>query len=478
MSRCVHNICFLSLCLWAFSSNPTRAVEPWATYRGNPERTGNTDGIAGPAVPKILWALKSKDNYIAAPVPVGDKLLLSSLGGFNVGIFACVSTDPRLAPDQRTLWIKTTPFLRLPTVSSPGVFRGKIVFGDGMHQTDGASLYCLDLAKGLPMWRHPVPGNLVHLEGAPTIAGGKAYVGGGAAGVICVDVSAVTLEGKSFDLAGLEKTLELRWRELQAKYQEEKKKDPDFAIPPSEDQLPRANPKRLWQQGKDKWHVDAPVTVVDGKVLVCSSHLDAEGVGDRAVFCLDARSGAILWRRPLHLNPWGGASISGKRVIVTGSSIGYYPAALRGAKGLIAAFDLTTGAELWNKNVSGGVAGCAALADGAAVITATDGKVRAFNLTDGGSRWIYDAKVPFFAPVAIAKNTAYAADFNGILHAIDLASGSKKWSLDLGTAPETQAPGMVYGGPVVHGGRIYLATCNLEGPFARQPTVVVGIGEK
>ena len=39
-------------------------------------------------------------------------------------------------------------------------------------------------------------------------------------------------------------------------------------------------------------------------------------------------------------------------------------------------------------------------------------------------------------------------------------------------------PGMVYGGPVVHRGRLYLATCNLAGEFANKPTAVVCIGEK
>jgi outer membrane protein assembly factor BamB len=280
------------------------------------------------------------------------------------------------------------------------------------------------------------------------------------------------------DLAGVQKILDQRWKELQAKYEVDKKKDPDFAIPPSEDQLPRANPKRLWQQGQDKWHVDAPVTVAGDKVLVCSSFLDMEKLGDRALICLDAKSGDVVWRKSLKLNPWGGASVAGKQVIVTGSSIGYYPNALKGAKGMIAAFDLATGTEQWSKDITGGVVGCAALADGAAVVTATDGKVRAFNLADGGRRWIYDSKVPYFAPAAIAKNTVYAGDFKGAIHAIDLTAGSKQWVLDLGTAPETQSPGMVYGGPAVRGGRVYVATCNLEGPFARQPTVVVAIGEK
>ena len=74
--------------------------------------------------------------------------------------------------------------------------------------------------------------------------------------------------------------------------------------------------------------------------------------------------------------------------------------------------------------------------------------------------------------------TADPGDLKGVLHAVGLADGAKKWTLDLGTDPAVKAPGMFYGGPVVQGGRIYAATCNLEGPNARQPTVLVCIGEK
>jgi outer membrane protein assembly factor BamB len=364
----------------------------------------------------------------------------------------------------------------LPTVSSPALYRGKLVFGDGMHQTDGAILYCLEADKGLPIWQHPVPGNLVHLEGSPTIQDGKAYIGGGAAGVLCVDIEKVSLEGKPMDLAQVQKVLAVRWKELQDKYEIEKKKDPCFAIPPSEDKLPRANPTRLWQQGKDKWHVDAAVNVVGDKVLVCSAFLDKEQVGDRSIMCLSAAKGDTLWRKPLKLNPWGGASVSGDTVIVTGSSIGYDPGALKKAKGFVAAYSLKNGAELWNKEVTGGVVACAALADGAAVVTATDGKVRAFDLANGNRLWIYEAKMPLFAPPAIAKDTVYAGDLKGVIHAIDLKTGNERWKLDVGS--ETKSPGMFYAGPTVHGGRVYAVTCNLEGPFARDATVVICIGEK
>src|SRR5262249_55272245 len=113
-------LCFLwsSLCLCA-SVVPSPAAEPWATYRGNPERTGCTPGRPGPAAPRVLWALKSQENFIAAPVPLGDRVFVSGLGAFNVATFRALLTDPKAA--ERAAWTKTTPYLKLPTVSSPAV---------------------------------------------------------------------------------------------------------------------------------------------------------------------------------------------------------------------------------------------------------------------------------------------------------------------------------------------------------------------
>ena len=59
-----------------------------------------------------------------------------------------------------------------------------------------------------------------------------------------------------------------KWKELVTKFEEAKKKDPDFAVPPNEDQLLKPAPKLLWQKGQQKWHVDAPVCVAGDKVLV------------------------------------------------------------------------------------------------------------------------------------------------------------------------------------------------------------------
>jgi outer membrane protein assembly factor BamB len=462
------------ICLCSAAAAP--AGESWATYRGNPQRTGNTDGIAGPAGPKILWVYRARDHFIASPVPDGDRLFASGLGPFNVATFYCLAADAK-AP-KRVLWTKTTPSLKLPTVSSPAVTGGRLIFGDGMHQTDDAVLHCLGADRGAPLWQLPVLGKLVHLEGSPTVAGGRVYIGGGAAGVLCVDPDRVTLNGKEQSLTAVRKALDRKWKQLLARYEAEKKKDPDFAVPPREDDLPKPAPRRVWQRGRARWHVDAPVAVVGGRVLAASAYLDREKLGDRALYCLDARTGKEVWKTPLRLNPWGGPSVAGAVVVVGGSTIGYDPKALAGARGEVAALTLADGKVRWRKAVPGGIVSCVALADGAAVATATDGKVRAFELRGGLRRWVYDAGAPFFAPPAVAGGVVYAADLKGVVHAIGLKDGRGRWTLDLGSAAEVKAPGMVYAGPVVHGGRLYVATCNLEGPHAQQPTAVACIGPR
>ncbi len=250
-------------------------------------------------------------------------------------------------------------------------------------------------------------------------------------------------------------------------------------MPPTDDKLPRPTPLSLWQQGKDKWHVDAPVAVAGDFVLAASAYLDKEKLGDRALFALDVKTGAIKWQAPLTLNPWGGPTVSGDTVIVTGSSVGFYLNELKGAKGDVVALDLATGKPKWRKEVpGGGVVACAAVVGDQVVVTATDGKVRAFALADGERRWIYDARAPFFAAPAVSGGVVYLGDLKGVLHALDLQDGTVKWKLDLANDPTIKAPGMIYGGPVVQGGRVFVATCNLEGAAARQPTVVVCIGDK
>ncbi|MBY0229442.1 MAG: PQQ-binding-like beta-propeller repeat protein [Gemmataceae bacterium] len=445
---------------------PLLLAADWATYRADPQRSGG-DGKPGPvAAPKVLWAFKAKEHFVAAPVPAGGRVYASGLGFVNTPTFYCLDAKGAAA------WSKTAPLIELPTVSSPALVKGTLVFGEGMHQTNGASLYGMAAADGKLLWQLKIEGDLVHLEGSPTVADGLVYLGGGAAGVLCVDPSKLTLDGKAMSAAEIAKAIDAKRADLQKKYEEAKARKDPFAVPPTDRDLPRAAPAIAWQVGKGKWHVDAPLAVVGGKVLVASAYLDKEKIGSRAVYCLDAKTGKELWSADLAVNPWGGPSVQGGTVVVTGSSIGYDPAALAGAKGIVAAFSLADGKPKWRKALDGGVVSCAALAKDLAIVTCTDGKVRAYALDKGALRWTANTGAPFFAPPAVAGETAYVADLKGVVHALALKGGASRWK------HEIESPGMVYAGPSLHEGRLYVATCNIAGDHSGKPTVVVCLGEK
>jgi outer membrane protein assembly factor BamB len=236
----------------------------------------------------VLWVHEASEHFIASPVATEQALFVSALGTFNTAAFYSLSVDPAAA--QRVQWKKGPPALRQAMVCAPAIVGDKLIFGDGMHQTDGATLRCLSLS-GRPIWQLPVGGTLVHLEGAPTIANGRVYIGGGSAGILCVDMNVVTLDGNETDLATAQQAVEKKWGELQAAYEKDKQKDADFAIPPSDDSLPKPAPKLVWQVGQDKMHVDSALAVVGDNVLASSAGLDVEQVGDRALYCLDAATG-------------------------------------------------------------------------------------------------------------------------------------------------------------------------------------------
>src|SRR5207248_85276 len=252
--------------------------------------------------PKVLWAFPCENQFVSSPGIAGKQLYLSALGGFNSGIFYSFSTD--IKPASRVLWTKNPPYLSKPAVSSPVIADGLMFFGDGMHQTNGAILYCVKADTGLPMWKFDMPGELVHMEGAPAVDKGKVYMNAGSGGVFCVETNRVILEGKEQDFKEVQATLQKRWKELQEKYEKEKKKDPDLAVPPSDNDLPQPKPKLVWHKGKDKWHVDASVAVAGDKALIATAFLDMEKLGERALMCVNAADGDAVWNVPPKYNPW------------------------------------------------------------------------------------------------------------------------------------------------------------------------------
>ena len=95
-------------------------------------------------------------------------------------------------------------------------------------------------------------------------------------------------------------------------------------------------------------------------------------------------------------------------------------------------------------------------------------QVRAFDLKDGSRKMIYDAKAAFFAPPAVVAMSRCRPE--GRRSRGRSETGAAKWTIDLGQEP-LKLPGMNYGGITLHGGKLYLATCNLKAssPVCRPP---------
>jgi outer membrane protein assembly factor BamB len=430
----------------------------------------------GQPKPAVLWAYKAQSNFLASPVPTRDGLLVPALGVYGTGAFYCLAMEQH--PPNRVRWVKEDPYLKRPTVSRPAVNGGWIVFGDGMHQTHDAHLYCIEAGSGLPVWKLPVPGEVVHLEGSPAIEEGRVYVGGGEAGILCVDLRRVNIDGRERDVLEARDIVRKRWAEMARAFDAQKKKDPDFATPPSDQAMPKAAPRLLWQAGQKRWHVDAQVALVGGRVLAASARIENEGLGTRSLVCLRAADGTLVWEKPLAHNPWGGPTVAGESVLVGCSSIRREPGRVEEAQGEVVKIGLGSGEVQWRVAVPGGVLSPVVVRDGVAVFTATDGNLWALETATGKERWSYRSGNRFFAGAAVADGVVYTADLGAVVHAVRLEDGAKLWTLDVGADPAVQQPGMVYATPAVADGRIYVATCNVAGKSAGQPSAVVCIAEQ
>ncbi len=474
--------------LWAIPvAAPSQAApSDWLTYRGSSNRSGCLDGIEVPGPPEILWILPGENHYLAAPTPASGKIFLPGLGAFNTPLVVALSQERN--PAKRISWLKQPPAIGLPSACSPVVVGDLVILGEGMHQTAGGAAVAFSAEDGLRLWRMELPGELRHVEGSPTVHGNRLFFGCGSGGVVCMGLDKVRFEEREMTVADASRAIRRRWKELLAAYEREKMEDPDFAVPPSDSDLPSGTVTTLWTAGEDRWHVDAPVAVAGDRLVVGSAYLDHEKRGDRSLLCLDTDDGLVLWRVPLRWNPWGGPSVADSphtdsapsRVLVACSSVRYDPAGLAGALGEVVAVELGSGRLVWRRSIPGGVLSPVAIDQPAklGLITATDGKVRALRIDTGEVVWSRGGTEPYFAGPALAGTQAYVVDLNGGVRALETATGEELWRLDLGIHPRVGLPGRVYASPVCAGGRLYVATCNLEGPQPGSPTVVVCIGER
>ena len=206
---------------WLIRSPPSRGPPIAATA----QRTGNTDGKAGP------------------------KRRPSSVGPQESGpLHRRARAVRRSALHQRPRRLQCPDVLRLDT-RSKAKERVALVHEDAVSETAdrqfaGRARRQTDLRRRHAPDRRRRPALRAHGQGTAAVAisecratwciwkarrpwpTASVYLGGGAAGVLCVDPDRLTLDGKEQTPAEIQKILDKKWADLQEQYQKDKKKDP------------------------------------------------------------------------------------------------------------------------------------------------------------------------------------------------------------------------------------------------------------
>jgi outer membrane protein assembly factor BamB len=275
---------------------------------------------------KFKWKYPTENGFETTPLVVGNRILLGDLGG----VFHCISTE------GKKLW---TVDVQSPIHASANFIDDKVIFG-----TDGAEIYCLNVADGSQAW---VGKSGDRVNSAPAIADGKAYVSGCDAQLRAIDiksgnevfavelpalapgspacladrliigcdrgrVAAISSDGK--------RTLWIYDKvEGEALVQSSPVVADNIAVIGAHDRnvhaIDTTNGQQKWTF-KTRGDVDAPALISDGRVYV--------GSRDKHFYVLDLKTGQKLWEFTAARAIEAGAAISNNLLLVADSAGNLY----------------------------------------------------------------------------------------------------------------------------------------------------------
>jgi outer membrane protein assembly factor BamB len=175
------------------------------------------------------------------------------------------------------------------------------------------------------------------------------------------------------------------------------------------------------------------------------------------VVAVDARTGAVAWRL------WRASGYLDAPAVDTASTANGALVFTQGRLGQgssLVAVDLSTRADLWRfpsgRPLPAALRGAPIIADGLALVGASDGLVHAVDMGSGAERWAFQTGGTVQTSPAAADGRVFAIGEDGTtgrstLFAIDAASGKEIWSF----APPTAA--LHVSAPTVAGGRVFEA---------------------
>jgi outer membrane protein assembly factor BamB/orotate phosphoribosyltransferase len=195
--------------------------------------------------------------------------------------------------------------------------------------------------------------------------------------------------------------------------------------------------------GESRWQVmlgDPPAATHCTPVF--TQHGVVIGADDGMLRCFDRNTGILLWQTPCGDRVGAGLVVDpAGRIVVPATSLP--------ARGALVAVDARDGAVAWRRPLTGYAhAGPAATGEGA-IGADNSGAVTAVAV-DGEIRWRRNLGAAVKADLVVDEgSTCYAASFDGVLTALDAAHGRVRWRRTLGRC--------LYTRPLISGDRVHVA---------------------
>jgi outer membrane protein assembly factor BamB len=392
----------------------------WPMFRGDPGRRGDGGGNEPPADGGLLWSYADVKTFFASPAVVGNRVYVSSADKGPLrdrGAIYCLDADW-----GGLVW-KAAPSGYVATFSSPVVAGRFLVCGEGLHYTLSARVFCMDVLQQKVLWTYTTHG---HVESTPCIDKDRVYVGAGDDGYYC------------------------------------------FRLEPDAE----GRAVVLWHAPTERCpDADTSPAVHDARVVVgCGMH-------GNAICCLDADSGAELWRAATPYPVFGAPTLVGGRVVVGMGNGNFIESAeevkrkeldkLRkqgktaeelaaagktlGPAGEVWCLDEKTGQVQWKFAAGDVVLGAVAAAADRLFFAARDGYVYALS-TAGKEVGRWNAHAPIVASPALSGGQLHVVTESGKLYALRADDLELVWETTLGFS------GPFLSSPAVARGHVYVGS--------------------
>lgn len=324
----------------------------------------------------VAWKFKAEDpgTIDSTPLIDGDRVYVAAAHGAGFQAYGTVYCLDRSTGKQ--LWSFDDEGNLKQIFSSPCLADGRLYVGEGYHQDSSCKLYCLTADTGRKLWAFPTKS---HTESSPCVADGKVFFGAGDDGVYCLNA---------------------------------------------------ADGKEVWHF--EGLHVDTSPAVVGNRLY------GGSGYGDRYfLFCLDTATGNPIWRTESKLPAFGSPTVLGNQVFFGIGNGDLLRSDVKPA-GALLCLDARSGATLWRTDVPDAVHDKPAVDRRHVYFGSRDRHLYCLNRKDGQITWKQDLGSPVVTSPALVGCSScgdctgvYAAASDGRVCCLNPDSGAVQWTFEV-----------------------------------------------